>query len=83
LPFWFGDAGWVSRCVMPLLRQILSNNTSPRDAPYRLNRSVNCLPLSVITSSGTPYRASACANARHTARAVARSTTVAITQNRE
>ena len=55
----------------PVRRQILSNNTSP--GPYRPNRSVNCLPLSVITSSGTPNRASACANARHTARAVARS----------
>ena len=57
-PFWFGDAGSVSRWVIPLWRQILSNNTSP--APLRPNRSVNCLPLSVITSSGTPNRASAC-----------------------
>ncbi len=53
-PFWFGEDGHVSRCVIPLRRQILSNNTSPRDGPWRLNRSVNCLPLSVITSSGTP-----------------------------
>ena len=29
-------------------------------AGLRPNRSVNCLPLSVITSSGTPNRASAC-----------------------
>ena len=41
---------------------------------------MNCLPLSVITSAGTPNRDSACANARHTDRDVARSTTVAITQ---
>ena len=82
-PFWFGDAGAVSRWVIPFRRQILSNNTSPRDGPYRLNRSVNCLPLSVITSSGTPNRANASANARHTARPVARSTTFAITQYRE
>jgi hypothetical protein len=39
--------------------------------------------MSVITSSGTPWRASAWANPRHTARPVARSTTFAITQNRE
>jgi hypothetical protein len=82
-PFWFGEAGAVNRCRIPFFRQILSNSTSPRLPAYRLNRSVNCVPLSVITSSGTPYRASAWANARHTARAVARSTTTAITQNRE
>ena len=34
---------------MPLRRQILSNSTSP-PLPHR---SVNCLPLSLITSSGT------------------------------
>ncbi|GAA3638120.1 hypothetical protein GCM10022236_45660 [Microlunatus ginsengisoli] len=37
----------------------------------------------MITSSGTPNRDSASANAKHTARPVARSTTLAITQNRE
>ena len=42
LPFWFGEAGWVSRCRMPFLRQIRSNITSP---PFP-NRSVNCFPLS-------------------------------------
>ena len=36
-----------------------------------------------MISSGTPNRTSASASARHTARAVARSTTLAITQNRE
>ena len=74
--------GAVSRWVIPLLRQILSNSTSPC-GPYLPNRSVNCLPLSVMISSGTPNRASASASARHTARPVARSTTAAITQNRE
>lgn len=54
-PFWFGDAGSVNRWVMPFLRQILSKSTSP---PFP-NRLVNCLPLSVMTSSGTPNRASA------------------------
>ena len=69
----------MSRWTMPLSRQIRSNSTSP---PLP-NRSVNCLPLSVSTSSGIPKRRSAAANARHTARPVARRTTVAITQNRE
>jgi hypothetical protein len=52
LPVVVGEAGWVSRWVMPFLRQILSNSTSP---PFP-NRSVNCFPLSVNTSSGTPNR---------------------------
>jgi hypothetical protein len=82
LPFWFGDAGAVSRCVIPFL-QILSNSTSPVRGRYLPNRSVNCLPLSVMISSGTPNRANASASARQTARAVARSATFAITQNRE
>ena len=47
------------------------------------NRAVNCLPLSVSTSSGTPNSSSADANARQTARPVARRTTDAITQYRE
>ena len=64
---------------MPLSRQIRSNNTSP---PLP-NRSVNCLPLSVSTSSGTPKARSAAAKARHTARPVARATTWQITQYRE
>jgi hypothetical protein len=82
-PFWFGDAGWVNRCTIPFLQQILSNSTSPLRVPYLPNRSVNCLPLSVRVSSGTPKRVSASASARHTARAVARSTTLASTQYRE
>ena len=65
--------------MIPLSRQIRSNSTSP---PLP-NRSVNCLPLSVSTSSGTPNSASAAANARHTARPVARATTSQITQDRE
>ena len=44
------ERGWVSRWMMPLSRQIRSNSTSP---PLP-NRSVNCLPLSVSTSPGTP-----------------------------
>jgi hypothetical protein len=75
-PFWFGEAGAVSRRVMPFLRQILPDSTSPFRVPCLPKRSVNCLPLSVLISSGTPNRASA----RHTARPVARSTTLAITQ---
>ena len=82
-PFWFGEAGAVSRCVIPFLRQILSKSTSPLRAPCLPNRSVNCFPLSLSTSSGTPNRTSACVNATHTARPVARATTFAITQNRE
>jgi hypothetical protein len=79
LPVVVGELGAVSRCAIPLRRQILSNSTSPP----RPNRSVNCLPLSVSTSSGGPYRCSASVKARQTARPVARSTTRAITQNRE
>lgn len=74
-----GDAGCVSRCAIPFSRQIRSNNTSP-PCP---NRSVNCFPLSVSTSSGTPNARKARTNAEHTARPVARSTTDAITQYRE
>ena len=37
-------AGWVSRCVIPFLRQILSKSTSPFRGPCLPNRSVNCLP---------------------------------------
>jgi hypothetical protein len=44
---------------------------------------VNCLPLSVSTSSGTPNLCKARANAAQAARPVARSTTDAITQYRE
>jgi hypothetical protein len=69
----------VSRRMMPLSRQIRPDSTSP---PLP-NRSVNCLPLSVSTSSGTPKAASAAAKARHTARPVARTTTWQITQYRE
>jgi hypothetical protein len=75
-PVVVGERGCVSRWVIPLSRQIRSNSTSP---PLP-NRSVNCLPLSVKTSSGTPNCLSAEANARQTARPVARATTDAITQ---
>jgi hypothetical protein len=52
LPIVVGENGRVSRCLIPLLRQIRSNSTSAgRGLP---NRPVNCLPLSVKTSSGMP-----------------------------
>ena len=80
-PVVVGDLGLVSRWVMPFSRQIRSNSTSAGRG--RPNRPVNCLPLSLSTSAGIPYSCIAVTNARHTARAVARSTTVAMTQNRE
>ena len=76
-----GERGLVSRWVMPFSRQIRSNITSAGRG--RPNRPVNCLPLSVRTSPGIPYSVIAVVNARQTARAVARMTTVAMTQNRE
>jgi hypothetical protein len=66
---------------MPFSRQIRSKSTSAGRG--WLNRPVNCLPLSVSTSSGIPNLCNAWANARQTARPVARRTTVAMTQNRE
>jgi hypothetical protein len=66
---------------MPFSRQIRSNITSPGRG--LVNRPVNCFPLSVSTSPGTPNFSSATANAEQTARPVARRTTVAITQYRE
>ena len=48
----------------------------------RPNRAVKTLPLSVRICSGTPCRRSASASARHTGRAVARTTTRAHTMNR-
>jgi hypothetical protein len=80
-PVVVGEYGLVSRCLIPFLRQIRSNSTSAGRGLR--NRPVNCLPLSVSTSSGIPYSRIAATNARQTARAVARRTTVAITQNRE
>ncbi len=65
---------------MPFSRQIRSNNTSPVPGP---NRPVNTLPLSVKISRGTPWVRIASANASHTGRAVARSTTRAEITNRE
>ena len=66
---------------MPLRRQIRSNSTSAgRGLP---NLPVNCLPLSDNTCCGQPNSRSACTNAVHTARAVARGTTAAMTQYRE
>jgi hypothetical protein len=76
-----GERGLVSRCTIAFSRQIRSKSTSPPRG--RPNRPVNCLPLSVSTSSGMPKARNAIANAAHTARPVGRATTVAITQNRE
>lgn len=80
-PVVVGVRGLVLRATMPFSRQIRSNMTSPGRG--LVNRPVNCLPLSVRTSSGIPKRCSASTNAAHTARPVARRTTAAITQNRE
>jgi len=51
LPVVVGDAGAVSRWMMPFSRQILSKRTSVGFSPKRL---VKTLPLSVKISSGTP-----------------------------
>ncbi len=67
--------------MIPFSRQIRSNIVSP--GLPEPNRAVNCLPLSVNTSPGTPNRCRASPNARHTARPVARRTTFAITTKRE
>jgi hypothetical protein len=81
LPVVVGVRGLVLRAMMPFSRQIRSNITSAGRG--LVNRPVNCLPLSVSTSSGIPYRCNASANAAQTARPVARRTTAAMTQNRE
>jgi hypothetical protein len=72
----FGVAGTI-----PFSRQIRSNITSAGRG--LANRPVNCLPLSVSTSSGNPYTCNAPVKAWQTAQPVARRTTVAIRQNRE
>jgi hypothetical protein len=52
LPVVVGARTLVRRWVMPFSRKIRSNSTSAgRGLP---NRPVNCLPLSVSTSEGTP-----------------------------
>ena len=66
---------------MPLRRQIRSNSTSADRG--LVNRPVNCFPLSDNTCCGQPNSRRACTNAVHTARAVARGTTAAMTQYRE
>ena len=55
LPVVVGDRGAVRRCLMPFSRQIRSNKTSIGLAE---NRPVSTRPLSVKTSSGTPWRCS-------------------------
>ena len=52
LPVVVGDRGLVLRAVIPFSRQIRSKSTSPGRG--LVNRPVNCLPLSVRTSPGTP-----------------------------
>ena len=52
LPVVVGEAGLVSRWVMPFSRQIRSNSTSAGRG--LMNRPVKTVPLSVSTSSGTP-----------------------------
>jgi hypothetical protein len=79
-PVVVGEYGAVSRCLMPLSVQIRSNITGPGPRP---NLAVKTFPLSVRICSGIPYRASACASAWHTGRAVAAATTFAQTMNRE
>jgi hypothetical protein len=62
-PFWFGEAGPVSRWVMPLRRQIMSNSTSPlRERASRTGRE----PFPVIGENllGTPNRSRAWALVR-------------------
>ena len=50
--WWSASRAWSAAGLMPFLRQIRSNSTSAgRGLP---NRPVNCLPLSVSTSSGMP-----------------------------
>ena len=51
-PVVLGDAGLVSRWVMPFSRQIRSNSTSAGLA--LMNRPVNTVPLSLSTSPGAP-----------------------------
>jgi hypothetical protein len=51
-PVVVGDAGLVSRWVMPFSRQIRSNSTAAGRG--LMNRPVNTVPLSESTSSGTP-----------------------------
>src|SRR6185312_11886263 len=79
-PVVVGEYGLAVRCLIPLSAQIRSNRTGPGPRP---NRAVKTLPLSVRICSGTPWRRSASPSARQTGRAVARSTTLAHTTNRE
>jgi hypothetical protein len=65
---------------MPLSWQTRSDSTGPGPGP---NRAVNTLPLSVRIACGAPWWANAAPRASQTGRAVARSTSLASTQNRE
>jgi hypothetical protein len=80
-PVVVGEYGPVSLAVMPCSRQTRSNSTSAGRG--LVNRPVNCLPLSVSTSDGTPYRFIAAVNASATARPDGTARTAAETMNRE
>jgi hypothetical protein len=80
LPVVVGEYGAVRRWRIPLFRQIRSNRSL---AGFLPSLPVKTLPLSVRICSGTPWRDNPSIRASHTGRAVARETTVAITQNLE
>jgi hypothetical protein len=80
LPVVVGDLGAVRICVIPLSRQIRSNNTGPGPGP---KRAVNTLPWSDKMCSGVPCTCIANVSASHTGRAVARANTLAEVTNRE
>jgi hypothetical protein len=77
-PVVVGDAGRVSRWVMPFSRQIRSNSASAGRG--LMNRPVKTVPLSDKTSSGTLLMLMASRNAWQTGRAVARITALATTR---
>ena len=80
LPVVAGEYGLASRCLMPLPAQIRAGQDRPGPRP---DRAVKTLPLPVRICSGTPRRRTAPPSARHTGRAVARSTAFAHTMHRE
>jgi hypothetical protein len=67
--------------VMPCWRQTRSNSTSAGRG--LVTRPVNCFPLSVSTSDGTPYIFMAAVNASATALPDGTASTAALTTNRE
>lgn len=75
------DAGRTRRAPIPFSRQTRSNSTS--GGRERVSRPVNCLPLSVSTSAGTPWIRTVCTNASATALLEGTASTSATTMNRE